>query len=77
MAEGTLRVYDTHNQLVGEAEETPSKDIVFPREDIRWTWVLDARHPPYDSMDRAELIHRAEHVRKLYVLVSEAPPQED
>ncbi|TVR04687.1 MAG: hypothetical protein EA398_01645 [Deltaproteobacteria bacterium] len=71
MADHQLRLYDTHNQLVGEVEETPAKDVIFPREDIRWTWVLDARHAPYDGMSREELLHRAEHVRKLYVLVAE------
>lgn len=70
MSDGTLTLYDTSGQRAGSAR-LENNEVVFP-EGFRWTWVMDARHEPYASMERKELLHRAEHARKQYVLVSES-----
>ena len=71
VAEGTLKLYTVSNEAAGEARVIQG-EVVFPDPRMRWTWVLDARHEPYASMERQELLHRADHVRKLWVLVAEA-----
>lgn len=71
MADGDLKVYSISGEFAGDAR-LENGDVHFPKSDMRWTWVLDARHEPYASMERKELLHRAEHVRKLWVLVSES-----
>ncbi|MFT5991568.1 MAG: hypothetical protein ACI82G_000560 [Bradymonadia bacterium] len=45
-------------------------EVQFADPDVTWTWVLDARHPPYCDMPLKAVLHRAEGARKRYVLTS-------
>lgn len=47
-------------------------DFTFPDPSIRWVWVLDARHTPYDELPVREVLTRASNVRKKYVLLDRA-----
>ena len=70
-AESSLVVLNLSGQKVCEAT-VENGEVSFADPAIRWTWVLDARHEPYDALERDELLHRAEHARKEYVLIAEA-----
>ena len=47
-------------------------DVTFPDPDVRWVWVLDARHTPYDELPVRDVLSRARNVRKRYVLLDRA-----
>lgn len=64
-------VFTADGELVGAAQ-VQGADVVFPNPDIKWVWVLDARHEPYDTMALPAILDRARRVRKNFVLVSEA-----
>lgn len=66
-SEAILTVVDVHGQTVCGATLSDG-EITFDDPSIRWTWVLDARHEPYASLERDEVLHRAHHARKEYVL---------
>lgn len=70
-ADSTLNVLDISGQHVCGAT-VEDGEVSFSDPTIRWTWVLDARHEPYDALERDDLLHRAEHAGKRYVLVAEA-----
>lgn len=70
MAEGKILLYRIDGSLVGEAK-VKDGDVVFPSNDVSWTWVLDARKEPYHELKLEEVRTRADHARKLYVLVAE------
>ncbi|MCB9507573.1 MAG: hypothetical protein H6700_07210 [Myxococcales bacterium] len=44
-------------------------DVQFADPEVRWTWVLDARHAPYDGLSLREVLERAAHAHKRYALV--------
>ena len=69
--ENPLALIDVHGQHVCNATFADG-EVSFDDPTIRWTWVLDARHEPYASLERDDVLHRAEHARKLYVLIAEA-----
>jgi len=69
--EGRTVLLDLAGAEVGEVT-TVDNEVVFPSGDFTWTWVMDARHGVYAEMDEKTLLHRAEHARKRYVLVSRA-----
>ncbi len=68
--DGKLVIYDVHGTRVGEATLVEG-EVAFPDPEMRWTWVLDARHAPYSDLDLTAVLHRAEHARKQYALVLE------
>ena len=68
MSDGELTLIDTNGQPAG-AVTLDGTEVVLP-EGMGWTWIMDERHEPYASMERDELLHRAEHARKRYVLVA-------
>lgn len=70
MAEGKLKVYSIDGKEAGEARIEGS-DVIFPSSEMRWTWVLDARHEPYTELPLQKILERADAVRKRWVLVSE------
>ena len=69
-SEAQLSVVDLHGQPVCAATLCDG-EVTFTDPTIRWVWVLDARHEPYSSLERKEVLHRAEHARKEYVLFAE------
>ena len=69
--EGRSVLLDLTGAEVGEVT-TVDNEVVFPSGDFTWTWVMDARNGVYAEMDEKTLLHRAEHARKRYVLVSRA-----
>lgn len=71
MADGKLLLYRIDGSLVGEAT-TKDGDVIFPSNDIAWTWVLDARKEPYHELKLEEIRTRADHARKRFVLVAQA-----
>ena len=50
-------------------------EVLFRNPEVRWVWVLDARHAPYDALSMAALSERARHARKRFVLVG-SPAEE-
>jgi hypothetical protein len=70
-SETSLALIDVHGQHVCNATFAGG-EVTFADPTIRWTWVLDARHEPYASLERDDVLRRAEHARKLYVLITEA-----
>jgi hypothetical protein len=70
-SESSLALIDVHGQHVCNATMVDG-EVTFADPAIRWTWVLDARHDPYVSLERDDVLHRAEHARKLYVLFGQA-----
>lgn len=65
-----LLIYDLHGNTLGEATVVEG-EVQFPDPDMRWVWVLDARHAPYTELPLEEVLHRAEHAHKRYVLQGE------
>lgn len=66
MAEATLRLVD----VKGNALPTPdlvNNEVIF-KEGFEWVWCMDARFEPYNAMEEAEVLARAEINRKRYVL---------
>lgn len=70
-ADSSLSVLKINGQRVCGAT-VHNGEVSFEDPAIRWVWVMDARHEPYSELERDELLHRADHARKLYVLVAEA-----
>jgi hypothetical protein len=68
--ESRLLIYDVHGAQVGEADLVAG-EVVFRNPEHRWTWVLDARHAPYSELSLADVLHRAEHANKRWVLVGD------
>lgn len=69
-SEGGLVLYS----VAGEKMPAPhlnGRDVVFASADIRWTWVLDARHEPYNKLPLEDVLKRAARNRKRYVLRAE------
>lgn len=65
-----LLIYDIAGTRLGEANLVEG-EVVFPDPAMRWVWVLDARHAPYTELPLEDVLHRAAHVNKRYVLVGE------
>lgn len=64
-----MLLYDVSGSVAGEATLV-NNEVTFPDAEMRWTWVLDARHAPYNEMELKDVLHRAEHARKKWVLVN-------
>ncbi len=64
-----MLLYDLQGSLAGEATLV-NNEVAFPSDAFRWTWVMDARHAPYSELPLKEVLHRAEHARKKWVLVN-------
>jgi hypothetical protein len=47
-------------------------DVLFPDEVRGWGDVLDCRHEPYTGFDFDDLLHRAEHAHKFYLLLAKS-----
>lgn len=67
---GTFFLYDSETHERVAEVEAEGLDLFFPPEVDGWTDVLDCRIEPYTSKTIEENCHTAEHVRKLYILVS-------
>jgi hypothetical protein len=67
--EGRAVLLDLSGAEVAEVT-TVDNEVVFPSDAYSWTWVMDARHGVYAEMDEKTLLHRAEHARKRFVLVT-------
>ena len=65
-----LIVYDTQGTKVTTAE-VKAGEIVFADPAMRWVWVLDARHEPYNELPLAKILERAANARKKWALVGE------
>lgn len=65
-----LLIYDIEGNRLGEATVVEG-EVVFPDPEMRWVWVLDARHAPYSELPLEDVLHRAEHANKRYVLAGE------
>ena len=79
---GTLYLYETSSGEQYAEVEQDGLDVYFPSEVRGWSDVLDCRIPPYDGKSIEENCEYAIHVRKFYILVTEAqveqstPPKE-
>lgn len=69
-SEGGLVLYSVTGEKVG-APTLDGRDVVFPSAEMRWTWVLDARHEPYNKLELDEVLKRAAKNRKRWVLRAE------
>ena len=69
MSDSNLVLLDTKGTKVCDVDLVDG-EIVFGKDDIKWVWVLDARHEPYPSLSLETVLHRAAEVRKEYVLVA-------
>jgi len=65
--DGKLVLYDLDGNVAGSAGLVEG-EVVFADKKFRWTWVLDARHEPYTSLPLKDVLHRADHARKQWVL---------
>ncbi len=68
---GKLFLYDTTTLAQVHAVEQDGLDVFFPPP-IGWTEVLDCRIAPYDGRPIEVNCEYATHVRKSYILVTEA-----
>ena len=79
----TLYLYDVETQERFGTAEVIGSDVYFPDGVRGWSDVLDCRHPPYTEKSIAENCHFAEHVHKMYIVVTpeqlaeQTPPTED
>jgi hypothetical protein len=69
---GKLYLYETESCTRFAEVESQGLDVFFPHSVHGWSEVLDCRIAPYDSQSLEENCEYAEHVRKLYILVTES-----
>lgn len=68
---GKLYLYDTQTLQQTHAVDQEGLDVFFPH-GIGWTEVLDCRIAPYDAQSLEVNCDYAAHVRKLFILVTDA-----
>lgn len=73
--DATLVIYDVHGEKRGTATLVEG-EVIFPTDEFTWIWTLDARHPPYCEQTLEDVLHRAEHANKRYVLWAEGGSDE-
>lgn len=65
-----LVLYDIHGAKAGTATLVEG-EVIFPDDTFTWVWVMDARHAPYSELPLKDVLHRAEHAHKRWVLIAE------